>query len=90
MIKPINTTNRPLNDDTPPNEAAAQQYPRVVVGRNNRPRKGSNGLGTLVPLKGYSTKLLLINHINTKTRRWSQQANRRQKTHRKAKTLGHQ
>ena len=25
MIKPINTTNRPLNDDTPPNEAAAQQ-----------------------------------------------------------------
>ena len=24
MIKPINTTNRPLNVETPPNEAAAQ------------------------------------------------------------------
>ena len=31
MIKPINTTNRPLNDDTPPNEAAAQQLSLIHI-----------------------------------------------------------
>ena len=69
MISPINTTKSPLNEDTPANEATAQQNPSVVVGRNSRPRTGRTGLGTTLPLNGCSRKLLLMNHINTKTRR---------------------
>ena len=69
MINRINTTKRSLNVVTNSNEAAAQNYPKVVVGRNNWARMDNTGLGTVGLLKGCSTMLLLNNQISTKTRR---------------------
>ena len=69
ITTPIATIKRPLKDDSPQNEAVAQQYPRVVVGRNTSPSTGVIGFGTARALEGVRTNAALKNQIKSKTNR---------------------
>ena len=89
MITPINTTNNPLKDDTPPKRLDSPAIPKGCGGKEQQAKNRKHWVGNTGATEGLKDEAAVDYPHQHQNKAWGQQANRRQKTHRRAGTLSH-